>query len=78
MKQEWEQCDLNTLLELYKKESKAFSMALSRGASWNELREKRIKIRTLNEYIQEISQEAEPQNSRRRDNKPPNESGKSV
>lgn len=79
MKNEWEQCDLNALLELYMKESKAFSIALSRGASWNELREKRVRIRTLNEYIQEKTQEAALYNNcRRRDNKPPHESGKGA
>lgn len=76
MKNEFEQYDLAALLSMYMEESKAFSTALSRGASWQELREKRIRIRKINECINTKYGQGYTQEDRRRDNLPPESAGR--
>lgn len=74
MGNEFEQYDLATLLSIYMKETKAFSDALSKGASWQELREAHLRIRLINESINQKYQENYTHSGRRRDNKPPHSS----
>ena len=74
MKNEFEKYDLATLLSMYTEESRAFSTALSRGASWQELREMRARIRKINECINAKNIQ-NGQEERRRDNLPPESSG---
>lgn len=61
--------DLSTLLENYMMEAKDFSEALSNGASWDMLREKRMYIRMLSEHIN--IRYKEQYNSERRRDLPP-------
>jgi hypothetical protein len=75
MSNEYEQYDLATLLTLYMEESKAFSDALNKGASWQLLYERRIRIREISERINQKYQESYLHSGRRRDNKPPHSSG---
>jgi hypothetical protein len=51
MEHDYGRLDLRTLLELYMDEAKEFSSALSKGASWDILKEKRMHIKLLSEYI---------------------------
>jgi hypothetical protein len=53
MKNDYERFDLSTLLDIYMKESKAFSVALEQGASWDTLQEKRTRIRKISALINE-------------------------
>ena len=75
MKNEFEKYDLATLLSMYMEESKAFSTALSRGASWQELKEKRVRIRKINECISAKNAQTYEPEERRRDNQPPDSAG---
>lgn len=68
---DFEQLDLRTLLELYLQETKAFSAALGKGASWDELETKRLRIRALSACINRKYQSHAPNNQRSRDDKPP-------
>lgn len=69
MEKDFVQMDMKTLLETYMTEAKAFSEALSRGASWETLREKRMYIRMLSESINRRYKESyHPE--RRRDSPP--------
>jgi hypothetical protein len=70
MGQELERYDLRTLLELYMQESKAFSAALSGGATWQELRDRRVRIKKINECINQ-KYNADHPTGRRRDDLPP-------
>jgi hypothetical protein len=74
MKSSFQQYDLNKLLEMYMQEGRAFSEALSKGASWQELKERHILIRMINECINEKYKDQYKQMNRRRDEKPPHES----
>jgi hypothetical protein len=76
MRSELEKYDLGNLLSLYMEESKAFSEALNKGASWQALREKRVRIREINECIKNKYKENNSQFERRRENLPPHTSGK--
>lgn len=65
-----ERLDLQSLLDLYMQESREFSAALSQGASWEELKDRRQVIKLINEcisnkYIKHYG------NGRRRDDQPP-------
>jgi len=51
MEPEFERFDLRTLLDIYMKESKEFSVALQEGASWQALQERRLRIRAINHFI---------------------------
>ncbi len=51
MEQDYGRLDLRTLLELYMDEAKELSVALSNGASWDVLKEKRMHIKLLSEHI---------------------------
>jgi len=51
MDKDFAQMDMKLLLETYMTEAKEFSEALSRGASWETLREKRMYIKMLSEFI---------------------------
>jgi len=73
MQSDFEKYDLDTLLKLYMKEARAFSEALSGGASWQELRVKRMHIRMINEYINRKYKSQLGVHERRRDDKPPHE-----
>ena len=70
---EYEQYDLKTLLSKYMEEAKAFSEAISKGESWQVLREKRIRIQQLNEQINKKYKEGYRQ-GRRRDGYSPDRS----
>ena len=76
MSYEFEKYDLAALLSMYMEESKAFSQALNKGASWHALREKRVRIREISECINKKYKENYSQLGRRRDNLPPHTSGK--
>lgn len=76
MENELEKYDLATLLTMYMEESKAFSAALSKGASWQLLREQRIRIRKISECINKKYKDNYDRSGRRRDNLPPHSSGK--
>jgi|GEM_PF-2743885 len=51
MENDYGRLNLRTLLELYMDEAKEFSTALSNGASWDLLKEKRMNIKLLSEFI---------------------------
>ena len=51
MKKELEDLDLHALLDRYSQESKEFSRALSHGASWEDLQQRRIRMRLINMFI---------------------------
>jgi hypothetical protein len=76
MSNEFEKYDLASLLSMYMEESKAFSLALNKGASWQALREKRQRIREISECINKKYQDSYRHSGRRRDNLPPHSSGK--
>jgi hypothetical protein len=64
-----ERLDLRSLLELYMEESREFSTALSRGASWEELKNRRQIIKYINACIKHKYTE-NYDTSRRRDQPP--------
>lgn len=68
--QDIERLDLQGLLDLYMQESKEFSAALSRGASWEELKDRRQVIKHINEYISKKYTKHYGE-GRRRDDQPP-------
>jgi hypothetical protein len=70
MKKEFERYDLQTLLELYMKEAKDFSDALSGRTSWVDLKVKRLRIREISACISRKYQEQFSSSQRRR-NAPP-------
>lgn len=76
MSNELEKYDLAALLSLYMEEAKAFSEALNNGASWQALREKRVRVREISAYINKKYQDHYNHSGRRRDNLPPHSSGK--
>ena len=51
MEHDYGRLNIRTLLELYMEEAKEFSDALSKGASWEILRERRMTIKLLSEHI---------------------------
>ena len=67
MTNDFERLNLRTLLELYMNEAKEFSSALSRGESWNLLKEKRTRIKHLSECINRKYKEQHIDSERRRD-----------
>jgi hypothetical protein len=69
MEKDFVKMDLRTLLETYMTEAKEFSQALSNGASWDVLREKRMYIKLLSELINRKYKDQ--YNSERRRNMPP-------
>lgn len=75
MMNEFEQYDLATLQSMYMEASRAFSAALSRGASWETLREKRKRIREISECISAKTSQNNTEPGRRRDGLPPESSG---
>lgn len=76
MSKELEKYELTALLALYMEEAKAFSEALNQGASWQALRERRVRIREISEYINKKYRDQYDHSGRRRDNLPPHSSGK--
>jgi len=76
MSNELEKYDLASLLLLYMEESKAFSEALNKGASWQALRERRLRIREISECINKKYKGHDSHSGRRRDDLPPHSSGK--
>ena len=72
MKRGFENQDIQTLLNLYMQEAKAFSAALKGGASWEELRSKRGLIKEINEVLNRKYEQSYP-GKRRRDSGAPNE-----
>lgn len=68
----FENQDIQTLLNLYLQEARAFSAALKKGASWEELRAKRKLIKEINEVLNRKYEQSYT-SKRRRDPGAPNE-----
>lgn len=69
MKRELEDLDLHALLDRYTQESKEFSRALNHGASWEDLQQRRIRMRLINIFINKKYDEKYGEQRRR--NQPP-------
>ena len=67
---EFERMELQALLEIYARQSKEFTSALNKGASWETLSEKRITIKLLSSQINRKYKEKYYSNNRRRDQAP--------
>jgi hypothetical protein len=69
MKKELEDLGLHALLDTYMQESKEFSTALNNGASWEDLQQRRIRMRLISIFINKKYDEKYGEQRRR--NKPP-------
>jgi hypothetical protein len=70
MEQSFERCELRELLDLYMHEARDFSNALSSGATWEVLREKRSRIKEISSFINRKYSEQYSSAQRRRDTPP--------
>ena len=71
MHQDLKRYNLGLLLKLYMKASREFSEALSQGASWKELKEKKARIKEIDLAINDKYLEQEKQKPKRNRDQPP-------